>query len=64
MAGTSRYFSEKEFNRCFPICFLSDMDQVFIDKLDAARKLAGVPFVLNCAYRSSFTGEKVEDSEE
>lgn len=52
MALDSKYFKETEFERCFPVCSLSDMEQVFIDKLDAAREIAGVPFVLNCAYRS------------
>lgn len=52
MALESKYFKEIEFERCFPVCSLSDMDPVFIGKLDSARKFAGVPFVLNCAYRS------------
>ena len=53
MALESKHFTETEFERCFPVCSLADMDQVFIDKLDFARKLADVPFILNCAYRSS-----------
>ena len=53
MALESKHFTETEFERCFPVCSLADMDQVFIDKLDSARKLADVPFILNCAYRSS-----------
>ena len=53
MAGVNKdYFPEVEFNRCFPVCFRSDMDSVFLVKLNRARCLAGVPFVLNCAYRS------------
>lgn len=47
-----RYFSEKEFNALTPSCSLSDMDSSFLHALDAARHISGVPFVLNCAYRS------------
>lgn len=49
---TSKYFKESEFNRCVPSCTLQDMNQVAMDKLDEARELAGIPFVINCAYRS------------
>ena len=35
-----------------PSCSLSNMDASFMKKLDAARHIAGFPFVLNCAYRS------------
>ena len=48
----SRYFSEREFQRCNPPCSLRDMDQKSIDKFDKARQLAGIPFVINSAYRS------------
>lgn len=48
---TSRYFSEKEFLRCTPPCSLQDMKQVAMTKFDKARQLAGIPFVINCAYR-------------
>lgn len=46
------YFKEVEFTRCTPSCKLSDLDERFLRKLDKARKLAGVPFILNSAYRS------------
>lgn len=49
---TAKYFSEKEFHRCFPACSLQDMKQHTMEKLDAAREIAGIPFVLNSAYRS------------
>lgn len=49
---TAKYFSEAEFRRCTPPCSLQDMDQQFIRQLDAARASAGIPFVLNSAYRS------------
>ena len=48
----SKHFSESEFKRCDPPCSLQDMSQVLMDKLDSAREAAGIPFVLNCAYRS------------
>ena len=49
---TAKYFSEAEFRRCTPPCSLQDMDQQFMRQLDAARASAGIPFVLNSAYRS------------
>lgn len=49
---TSKYFKENEFESCIPVCSLQDMSQTFIDKLDMLRSIAGIPLVLNCAYRS------------
>ena len=49
---TSKYFSESEFKRCTPPCSLQDMEQSTMDKADKARQLAGIPFVINSAYRS------------
>lgn len=46
------YFQEKEFNRCTPGCSLQDMNQTFMQKLDNARRIAGIPFVINSAFRS------------
>ena len=48
----AKYFSESEFRRCTPSCSLQDMDARLIGKLDLAREKAGIPFVLNSAYRS------------
>lgn len=48
----AKYFSESEFKKCTPKCSLQDMDQSFMSKLDTARSIAGIPFVLNSAYRS------------
>lgn len=50
---TSKYFKEKEFQACSPACSLQDMQQTTMSKLDTAREIAGIPFVLNSAYRSS-----------
>lgn len=49
---TAKYFKESEFKRCTPACSLQDMNRSTMDKLDAAREIAGIPIVLNSAYRS------------
>lgn len=49
----SRHFTEKEFQRCIPSCSLQDMKQSTMNRFDTARDLAGIPLVINCAYRSS-----------
>lgn len=49
---TAKYFSEKEFKACVPSCSLQDMQQHTMARLDNAREIAGIPFVLNSAYRS------------
>lgn len=49
---TAKHFREYEFRACIPSCSLQDMAQHTMDRLDAARELAGIPFVLNSAYRS------------
>lgn len=49
---TSKYFSEKEFQRCTPACSLQDMQQSTMYMFDKARQLAGIPFVINSAYRT------------
>lgn len=46
------YFTEKELVSLTPSCSLKDMDEQFMKRLDFARTIAGIPFVLNCAYRS------------
>ena len=48
----ARYFTEKEFKACSPSCSIEDMKQDTLNRLDKARELAGIPFVLNSAYRS------------
>jgi len=49
---TSRHFKESEFQRCVPACSLQDMDQDFLNKLDALRDKCGIPLLLTSAYRS------------
>lgn len=48
----SKFFCEGEFLRCDPPCDIEDMDVGFLKKLDEVRGKAGIPLVLNCAYRS------------
>ena len=49
---TAKHFSESEFKRCTPPCSLQDMKQDFMNRLDTVRDVAGIPLVINCAYRS------------
>lgn len=49
---TAKNFTEREFQNCTPACSLQDMRQETMDRLDMARDIAGVPFLLNSAYRS------------
>lgn len=49
---TAKYFKESEFKKCSPSCSLQDMDQEFMDILDKLRELAGIPIVINSAYRT------------
>lgn len=48
----AKYFTDAEFRRCSPACSIDDMKQDTLDRLDLARETAGIPFVLNSAYRS------------
>lgn len=47
-----RYFTEGEFTKARPSCSLSDMNESFMSRLDDARHIAGVPFVVTSAFRS------------
>lgn len=49
---TARYFQDAEFRRCSPACSIEDMDDEFLFVLDQVRAKAGIPLVLNSAYRS------------
>ena len=48
----SKYFKESEFKKCTPSCSISQMDQSFLALMDRVREKAGIPLVVNCAYRS------------
>lgn len=52
MTKTSKHFKAVEFERCTPSCSIDEMDQEFLDKLDALRERCGMPLIINCAYRS------------
>lgn len=47
------YFAPIEFIRCIPTCSKEQMNVAFLKRLNEARRLAGIPFVLNSAFRSS-----------
>lgn len=47
-----KYFRDEEFKRACPSCSLSDMDLGFMVRLNTARDIAGIPFVVNSAYRT------------
>lgn len=47
------YFAPVEFSRCIPSCSKEQMSPEFMERLNKARRLAGLPFVLNSAFRSS-----------
>ncbi len=48
----ARYFKDEEFRKCTPPCSIEDMDEDFLFVLDNVRKEAGIPLVLNSAYRT------------
>lgn len=48
---TYKYFKPEEFLRATPPCTISQVQETFLDSLDVARGYAGVPFIINSAYR-------------
>lgn len=46
------YFDDSEFRKAQPSCSLDQMDVQFMDRLSMARHIAGIPFIVNSAYRS------------
>ena len=48
----SKYFTQQDFNRCTPKCSIDDMKPSTLDRFDKAREIAGIPFVVNSAYRT------------
>ena len=47
-----KYFSQADFDRCVPPCKITDMDADTLRMFDLAREIAGIPFVVNSAYRT------------
>ena len=52
MCNMSKYFAPSEFRACNPSCTIDQIDPSFLDLLDRVREVAGIPLVLNCAFRS------------
>lgn len=48
----SKYFKDAEFVRCNPSCRIDQMDEGFLELMDKVRYMAGIPLVINSAYRS------------
>lgn len=48
----SKYFKASEFKACTPSCSIDQMDPDFLALMDRIRESAGIPLVLNSAYRS------------
>jgi len=46
------YFTQKDFDKCSPVCKMSDMNPETIRKFNVAREIAGIPFIVNSAYRT------------
>lgn len=47
-----RFFKQKDFDRCTPPCDISQMHVPTMEKFDRARQMAGIPFIVNSAFRS------------
>ena len=47
-----RYFKKKDFLNAVPSCSIDDMNLDFMTKLDCARHIAEIPFIINSAYRN------------
>lgn len=48
----SKYFAPSEFVKCNPSCSITQMDEGFLALMDCVREAAGIPLVINSAYRS------------
>lgn len=48
-----KYFNDLDFQKAVPSCTLQDINPASLKRLDSAREIAGIPFVVNSAYRSS-----------
>ncbi len=46
------YFTDRDFARANPACSIEDMDPGFLGRLDRARAISGVPYVITSAYRT------------
>ena len=48
-----QFFTTEEFQKCVPSCYISDMKDDLLIRLDIARHIYGSPITLTSAYRSS-----------
>lgn len=48
----SKYFAPSEFAKATPSCKIEQMDPEFLELMDRVRDSAGIPLVINSAYRS------------
>ena len=53
MSSALKYFSQTDFQGANPPCSIGDMCPYFLARLDYAREIAEVPFVVNSAYRTT-----------
>lgn len=47
-----KYFTQADFQNAVPPCRIEDMDEHTMRQFDQAREFAGVPFVVNSAFRT------------
>lgn len=47
-----KYFTDDDFKRASPSCSITQMCPDFLERLDRCREVAGIPFVVNSAYRT------------
>ena len=52
MSCSYKYFSQSDFDSCIPPCNMGEMNQYTLLKLDMAREISGIPFIINSAYRA------------
>jgi len=48
----SRFFNDNTWHNATPACTWDDMHPDFLARLERAREIAGVPFVINSAFRT------------
>lgn len=48
----AKFFKDEEFEACSPSCMREQINDDSLLRLDRAREIAGVPFVLSSAYRT------------
>lgn len=53
MENKYKYFTAEEFLKCTPPSPIEGVSESLLNKLDQAREIAGIPFVINSAVRSS-----------